>query len=393
MSDFQGGVEALSQSYFATQAPKIQSLRAEGVDVIRLDIGSPDLPPPAEVIEVLARSAREDDHHGYQHYRGIPALRAAWADFYLRNYEVKLDPEVEILPLTGSKEGIFHIGRVALRPGDKVLLPDPGYLTYISSTVFSGGEPYYMPLSESHGYLPILEDIPEMIASKAKILWLNYPHNPTGAVADLDFFTAAVEFAREHEILLIHDAAYTQVTFDGYRAPSVLEVPEAKEVAIEFNTLSKSHNMAGWRVGAAVGNADVLDKLYQLKTHVDSGQFLPVMEAATAALNMRGEWFKTHEEVFQRRRDLVVDGLTKVDARFLIPQAGIYAWFCVPASMTSLQFVEELREGTGVCLAPGSIFGKHGEGYARLAFCAPEARLAEAMSRMVNWWRQNARSG
>jgi LL-diaminopimelate aminotransferase len=390
---FSQTMESLSKQYFATLALLIQGLQAEGMDVIRLDVGSPDLPPPGEVIVALNRSAARPDHHGYQPHKGIPALRRAWADFYLDTFGVELDPETEVLPLSGSKEGIFHIGQVVLEPGDVVLLPDPGYLSYSSGTHFSSGVPYFMPLEESRTYLPMLEHIPDSVARKVRILWLNYPHNPTGAVADLAFFERAVEFARRYGILLLHDAAYSQVTFDGHRAPSVLEVPGAKEVAVEFNTLSKSHNMAGWRTGAALGVPEVLERLYRLKTHADSGQFLPVMEAAAAALRTRREWIETRNEVYRARRDLVASALNETGIEAPVPLAGLYIWFRGPASMTSRQFTEGLLNETGVSLAPGSIFGNQGEGFARLALCSPEARLTEAMSRLARWWRQNGSGG
>ena len=252
-------------------------MSASGLDVIRLDEGAPDLPPAPHIINAMARSAEKNDRHSYQPHRGTTALRQAWSGMYYRVYGVDVDPEREVLPLLGSKEGIFHLVQVYIEPGDIVLIPDPGYISYTRGTLFCGGEPYYFNLHAEKGYLPDLESIPGHVLRRKKLMWLNYPNNPTGAVATAEFFTRAVEFARDHRLLLCHDAAYTQVTYDGEPSLSVLESPGAKEVAVEFNTLSKSHNMAGWRVGALVGNPEVIRQLFILKTNADSSHFLPVM--------------------------------------------------------------------------------------------------------------------
>lgn len=385
-------MEALSLQYFATLAPVIGELQASGLDVIRLDIGSPDLPPPPQVIETLSRSAAQDSHHGYQHHRGTPRLREAWATFYLRRFGVELDPEREVLPLLGSKEGIFHLAQALINPGDIALVPDPGYLTYESGTSFAGGKPYFLPL-EADAYLPDLKDVPGGIAGRARILWLNYPNNPTGAVADQEFFKAAVDYAREQDILICHDAAYSQVTYDGFRAPSLLEIPGAKDVAVEFNTLSKSHNMAGWRTGVVVGNVHALDTLYTLKTHADSGQFLPIMEAAAEALTIGEEWIEESNDIYRRRRDLVAEKLSELDTQFQLPRGAIYLWFAVPSGWSSIDFTEALLKDKGVSLAPGMIFGTRGDGFARLSLCRPEDRLVDAMARITEWWKQTAKGG
>ena len=385
-------MEALSLQYFATLAPMIGELQASGMDVIRLDIGSPDLPPPPQVIETLSRSATQESHHGYQHYRGTSQLREAWAAFYLRKFGVELDPEREVVPLLGSKEGIFHLAQALINPGDIALVPNPGYLTYESGTSFAGGKPYFLPL-KAGSYLPNLKDVPGEIVGRARVLWLNYPNNPTGAVAERDYFKDAVAFAREHNLLICNDAAYTQITYDGFQAPSLLEIPGAKDVAVEFNTLSKSHNMAGWRTGVVVGNEHALDALYTLKTHADSGQFLPIMEAASAALMIGEEWFVEQNDIYRRRRDLVVEQLSELGTQFQLPRGAIYLWFKVPSGWSSIDFTETLLKDKGVSLAPGTIFGTGGEGFARLSLCRPEDRLLDAMERITDWWNQNANGG
>jgi LL-diaminopimelate aminotransferase len=399
-------MEAISHQYFASLAPVVRELQTSGMDVIRLDIGSPDLPPPPQVIETLTQSAAQNGHHGYQHYRGTSRLREAWTAFYLRSFGVKLDPEREVLPLLGSKEGIFHLAQALINPGDVALVPDPGYQTYKSSTSFAGGTPYLLTL-DTNTNLPDLNDIPDEIAGRARLLWLNYPNNPTGAVAEPAYFKDAVAYARENNLLLCHDAAYTQVTYDGFRAPSLLEIPGAKDVAVEFNTLSKSHNMAGWRTGVVVGNKNAIDALYTLKTHADSGQFLAIMDGAVEALATflaimdgavealatRDEWIMDRNDIYRRRRDLVAQKLIEMDIQFQLPRGAIYLWFIVPSRWSSIDFTETLLRDTGVSLAPGTIFGTCGEGFARLSLCRPEDRLLDAMDRIMEWWEQTMNGG
>jgi LL-diaminopimelate aminotransferase len=385
-------VSKLPVFYFATLGPKLRNLAAEGVDVIRLDIGSPDLPPPAAVLSSLAESAFQPDRHGYVPQKGIPALREAWAVLYKKRFGVELDTEREIVPLLGSKEGIFHLTQAVVDAGDVVLVPDPGYVTYASAAFFSGAEPYFMPLRPERGFLPDLAAIPEEVARRAKILWLNYPNNPTGAVATSAFFEEACAFAERHDLLLCHDAAYTQVTFDGFRAPSVLEVEGAKGHVLEFNTLSKSHNMAGWRVGAAIGDRQALDALYRLKTHADSGHFLPIHEAAIVAMTGDQDWIASRNAVYQRRRDLLVEALAELGVDFERPLGALYIWCACPQGWNSLKFAEELLDEVRVSVAPGAMFGGQGENYVRISLCVPEKRLSEAVERLRGWWRKEVRS-
>ena len=379
-------METAAPLFFASLGEKIAALQQRGFDVIRLDIGSPDLPPALHILEALSRSAGQAEAHGYQSHKGTAGLRSAWADMYRRLYGVELDPQAEVLPLLGSKEGIFHLPLAVLDPGDAVLIPDPGYITYTQGALFAGGEPYYFPLLPERDFLPDLGSIPQDILKRARLLWLNYPSNPTAATAPLEFFSEAMAFAREHDLLVCHDAAYSQVSFDGFQPPSLLQVPGANEVAVEFNTLSKSHNMAGWRVGAAVGNPEVLRSLYNLKTNSDSGHFLPVLEAATAAMTGDQGWLVQRNAVYQERRDLVMQACKQLGWQAATPKASLYVWFHAPAGWTSEAFAEATLERAHVSLTPGTVFGKHGEGYMRLSFTDATSRVAEAMDRVVSVW-------
>jgi LL-diaminopimelate aminotransferase len=376
-------MQRFSAHFFAALNTRIAALQAAGMDVIRLDEGAPDLPPPAHILQALNRSASAASAHSYQPHRGTPALRQAWAGMYERLYGLTLDPETEVLPLLGSKEGIFHLPLAVLNPGEVALVPDPGYITYTRGALAAGGEPFYLPLLPERGSLPDLASVPANILERAKLLWLNYPNNPTAASASLEFFAAAVDFARRNGLLVCHDAAYTQITFDGRPAPSILQVSGAKEVAVEFNTLSKSHNMAGWRVGAAVGQPEALRLLYVLKTNADSGHFLPILEAAAAALTGDQSWLLERNEEYRRRRDIVVSALRSAGLPAAEPRASIYVWSPIPPGWTSSAFTSALLEKSGVSLTPGVVFGAGGEGYLRIALTAPAAMIDRAMQRMV----------
>jgi LL-diaminopimelate aminotransferase len=291
-----------------------------------------------------------------------------------------------VLPLLGSKEGIFHLPLAVIDPGDVVLVPNPGYGTYTQGARFAGGEPYDLPLLPERDFLPDLDSIPENILKRARLLWLNYPGNPTAATAPLEFFAEVVAFARQHDLLVCHDAAYSQVSFDGFHPPSLLQAPGAKEVAVEFNTLSKSHNMAGWRVGAAVGQPEVLRSLYNLKTNADSGHFLPVLAAATAAMTGDQTWLQERNLVYQERRDRVMQALRELGWQAATPRASLYVWFHVPQGWDSAGFATAALERSHISLTPGTVFGKHGEGYIRLSLTASTERVSEAMDRLVKVW-------
>jgi LL-diaminopimelate aminotransferase len=378
-------MENMSIHFFAEHVAKVKALQASGVDIIRLDVGSPDLPPAPFIIEALSESASEPDNHGYQPHAGPQELRLAWTQMYKRVFGVELDAGSEVLPLQGSKEGIFNASLALVDEGDIVIIPDPGYITYERGVLCAGGRPYYMPLLQEHGYLPNLEGIPVDVADEARILWLNYPNNPTSATATFEFFNEAVKFARQHDLILIHDAAYSQVTYDGYRAPSILEVAGAKDVCIEFNSLSKSHNMAGWRVGVGVGNAQVLHTLFALKSNIDSGHFLPVMKAATVAMTGDQRWTVERNSIYCQRRDVVVQALRTLGFKVDTPKASMYVWIPVPQGMTSVEFSRLILEEASVSLTPGIVFGRHGEGNIRIALTEPVDRLEDAMNRLSKW--------
>lgn len=375
----------LSPHFFASLGARIRAMQAEGVDVIRLDEGSPDLPPAPHIIDALARSAARPDVHGYQPHAGPRALRLAWAQTYKRLYQVELNPDEEIVPLLGSKEGIFHLSLAYVEPGDLVLVPNPGYVTYTRGPLFAGGKVFPMPLLPERAYLPDLEAIPLDVLRRAKLMWLNYPHNPTTAVATEVFFEQAVALAREQNLLLCHDAAYTRVTFDGRPAPSVLGVPGAREVSVEFNTLSKSHNMAGWRSAVALGNPGALRTLHTLKTNTDSSHFRPVFEASIAALTGDQGWLEERNQVYRQRRDVIVDALRELGWNPEVPQASMYVWSPLPAGQDCVDFATAALEHARVSLTPGTVFGPGGQGYVRFALTAPLERTVAAMERLKEW--------
>jgi LL-diaminopimelate aminotransferase len=376
-------VDALPIYFFAALEARVKSLQAQGVDVIKLDIGSPDGPPPDFIIDALVKSAGDPRQHGYAGYYGIPKLRQAMVDYYARRFGVPLNVEDEVLPLLGSKEGIAHMALAWLDPGDLALVPDPGYPTYGMGACMAGADTYAMPLLAKTGFLPDLDAIPPEVARRARLMWLNYPNNPTGAVADMSFFEKAVDFCRRHDILLCHDAPYADVCFDGYRAPSLLAVPGAREVAIEFNSLSKSHNMAGWRVGMAVGNKVAVRALLQVKSNVDSGIFLPIQEASVAALTGDQTWIQKRNLEYQRRRDILYDLLVN-DWRLPVakPQASLYLWPRIPEDDNAADFAGKILTETGVSLTPGSAFGRHGEGYLRISVGQTTDRVIAAVERL-----------
>jgi LL-diaminopimelate aminotransferase len=374
-------LQNLPEYPFSRWTRQVEAVRQRGVDVIRLDVGNPDLPPPADVVEELCAAARLPDQHGYASYRGLPKLREAIASYYLRRFGVALDPDTEVLPLIGSKEGIVNLSLACLDPGDVSLVPDPGYAPYSMGAILAGGDVQTVPLPAEEGFLPDLDAIPAGAANRARLLWLNFPNNPTGAIASLEFFTRAVGFARERGLLLCHDASYCDVTFDGYVAPSLLEVPGASEVAVEFGSLSKTYNMAGWRLGTAVGSAAVLEILAQTKSNVDSGMFRPAQVAAIRALSVDPRWISQRNAVYGERMGILLAALDAIGLKASRPRATLYLWAQLPEGSTSEAFALSVLEETGVALAPGSFFGSGGEGYVRFSVTAPTPRLQEAVER------------
>ncbi len=376
-------IAAIPPYLFAEIDRRKAEARARGVDVIDLGIGDPDRPTPGHVLERLQREAANPAWHRYPSYVGDPAFRCAVAGWYRRRFGVELDPDREVMALIGSKEGIAHMVWAYVDQGDVALVPDPGYPVYRTHVLLAGGTPWEMRLLPERGFLPDLGAVPEEVARRARLLWLNYPNNPTAAVADLAFLEEAVAFCRRHDILLCHDAAYTETTYDGYVAPSVLQVPGAKEVAVEFHSLSKPFNMTGWRLGMAVGNADAVRALGIIKTNTDSGQFTAIQQAGIAALEETpASFFAAMKEVYRRRRDLVVGALRGLGIAVEPPRATFYVWAPVPPGYTSAGFAEALLEQAGVVVAPGSGYGPGGEGYFRISLTVPDDRLEEAVARL-----------
>jgi len=375
---------------FARWADYVARYRPDDLEVIRLDIGNPDMAPPSRVIETLCRSARRAEHHGYPGYRGLPTLRQAIADYYERRFGVSLDPETEVVPLIGSKEGLINLSLACLDPGDLALVPDPGYAPYLRGAILAGAEAHTIPLPPERGFLPDLDTIPSHVADEATLMWLNYPNNPTGATADLDFLAEAVEFARCHDLLLCHDAPYADVTYDGYRAPSVLQIPGASRVAVEFNSLSKMVNMAGWRIGMAVGNNRALEALVRVKSNIDSGIFHPLQQAAIEALSVDDDWVADRNATYRGRLELLADGLRQIGLEASRPKATLYLWIRIADGFggdgstcwTSEGFAKALFQETAIAVAPGSFFGNAGEGFIRVSATAPTAQIEEARRRL-----------
>lgn len=377
-------IAAVPPYLFAEIDKKKAAVKARGVDVISLGIGDPDLPTPAFVVERMLAEVQDPRWHQYPDYDGTLEFRAAACAYYQKRFGVDLDPASEALALIGSKEGLSHIIWAYVGPGDVVLTPDPAYPVYRTHTGLAGGEAYTLPLLAENGFLPDLDAVPAAVARRAKLLFVNYPNNPTGAVADLEFYARAVDFCRRHDILLVSDNAYSEMTYDGYVAPSVLQVPGAKDVAVEFWSLSKPFNMTGWRIAFAVGNAAALAALGIIKTNTDSGQYTAVQMAAIEALqNPAGEAFiREMNEIYRRRRDMAVAGLRAIGLRAEPCRGSFYLWVPVPEGQTSAGFATRLLEEAGVVVTPGVGYGSYGEGYIRIALCLPEERLAEAMRRI-----------
>ncbi|MCL2679348.1 MAG: LL-diaminopimelate aminotransferase [Dehalococcoidia bacterium] len=364
---------------------KIAEKRARGEEVISFGIGDPDLPTPANIIDKLCSAAREPANHRYPESEGLPQLRQAIAAWYQKRFEVTLDPDTEVLPLIGSKEGIGHMSFCLIDKGEIALVPDPAYPVYGISTQLAGGEPYYLPLKEENGFLPDLDNIPEDILERAKVLWLNYPNNPTGAVAGLDFFERAIAFARKHNLAICHDGPYSEVAYDGYKPVSYLQADGAREVGVEFHSLSKTYNMTGWRVGMAVGNATMIDALKRIKSNLDSGIPQAIQYAAIEALSGPQDAIAQHSRIYQQRRDLVVDVLNDIGCNAIAPKASLYVWAKVPPNYTSMDFAANLLEQTGVMVIPGTGYGPSGEGYVRLSLTLNDASLVKALSKLSGW--------
>ncbi len=385
MAELSERLSKLPPYLFVEISRKIAEKKARGERVISFGIGDPDLATPTNVIERLCQAAHNPLNHRYPETEGLPELRQAIADWYRRRFGVELDPREEVLPLIGSKEGIGHISFCLLDPGDLALVPDPAYPVYSASTRLAGGEPYFLPLTEEKDFLPDLNAIPPEVAQRAKVLWLNYPNNPTSAVAGLPFFERAVAFAKKYDLFLCHDAAYTEVAYDGYRPPSLLQVPGAKEVGVEFHSCSKSYNMTGWRIGMMVGNGRLVEALMRFKSNLDSGIPQAIQQAAIEALSGPQDAIAKHNEVYRRRRDKLLATLKMLGLQARKPLASLYIWARVPGDFTSEEFATKLLDEAGVVVTPGTGYGKHGEGYIRLSLTLPDEELEEGLARLKTW--------
>jgi LL-diaminopimelate aminotransferase len=373
-------LDRLPPYLFAELERKIAEKKAAGVDVISLGIGDPDTPTPAPVIEALASAAADPGTHRYPSNRGRPELRAAFAGFYARRFGVELDPDTEIIPALGAKECIFNLNLAFLDPDSVALAADPGYPVYTGGPLLAGSEAVLMPLVPELGFAPDLDAIDGDVAARARLLYINYPNNPTGAVVPEGLFERAVEFGRVHNVLIVHDASYTETTFDGYVAPSFLETPGAKDVGVEVFSLSKGWNMTGWRTAAIVGNADAVSTYWKLKTNIDSGQFEAVQLATVRALEDGPP--AEMPAIYQRRRDLVCDALREIGVDVKTPKGTIYVWAPVPDGHTSASYCELVLEESGVVVSPGGAYGPNGEGFFRISLTIDDARLSEAVERL-----------
>lgn len=368
---------------FAEIDKKKEAALKKGVDIINLGIGDPDQPTPAHIIDRLAESARDPKTHNYPPYEGTKEFRVAVSDWYRRRFGVNLDPQTEVISLIGSKEGIAHIFLAFIDPGDISLIPDPAYPVYKVGTLFANGEPYLMPLLAENGFLPDLSKIDKEIARKAKLIFLNYPNNPTGAIANKDFFKEVIDFARKYDLLICHDFAYSELAYDGYQAPSILEVEGAREVCLEFHSLSKTYNMTGWRIGFAVGSKEAIAALAIIKTNIDSGIFKAIQEAGVTALTGPQDHIPKLIDRYTERRDVLVAGLNKLGWQITAPKATFYVWVPTPGSMKSIDFANYVLEQTGIIVTPGIGYGQYGENYIRIALTVEVPRLKEAIKRLA----------
>jgi len=369
--------------YLFARLDQLKQIEIEkGRDVIPLGVGDPDQPTPENIVRAMHRAVDRSRNHQYPSYKGMPSFREAVAGWYQRRFGVGLDPESEVLSLIGSKEGIGHIPLAFVNPGEVVLVPDPGYPVYEIGTLLAGGEPYFMPLTRSNRFLPDLESIPDEVRRKARMIFLNYPNNPTSATADRAFFEEVVRFARENSLIVCHDAAYTEIYYDGKQPMSFLEVEGAREVGIEFHSLSKTYNMTGWRIGFAVGSADVIQGLGKIKTNLDSGIFQAIQEAGIEALSGDQSSVEKMRALYQERRDTLIAGCRDAGLVCTLPEATFYLWMEVPEGYSSTSFTEFLLKEAGVAVTPGNGFGKAGEGYVRFALTVSRERLAEAARRI-----------
>ena len=378
-------IEQLPPYLFVEISRKIAQKRAEGIDVVTFAIGDPDIPTPSHILDRLQEASQDPPNHRYPESEGLPELRRAVAQWYEERFGVTLDPDKEILPLIGAKEGIGHAALCFIDPGDVALVPDPGYPVYSVGTMFAGGECHWMPLVEENQWLPDLKAIPSDVADRAKAMWLNYPNNPTGAIAGEDFFEEVVDFAKRHNVPVLHDAPYTEVAYDDYRPMSFLQAPGAKDVGIEFHSLSKSYNMTGWRIGMAVGNAEMINALMRVKSNLDSGIPQAIQHAAIEALQGPQDCIQEHNRIYQRRRDKVVATLRQIGLEVSVPRASLYVWAKLPPGWKSGAFSALLIEEKAIVVTPGAGYGRYGEGYIRLSLTIADEQMEKGLERLRSW--------
>ena len=363
----------------------IAEKRAAGADVVTFGIGDPDIPTPQPIIERLLTASQDPPNHRYPETDGLPELRRAISYWYEKRFDIKLDPDTEVLPLIGAKEGIGHVAFCFLDPGDLALVPDPAYPVYGVGTMFAGAESHIMPLRESNGWLPDLNEIPQDVARSAKVMWVNYPNNPTSAVASVEDLAGITAYCRQNDIALLHDAAYSEVGYQGYKAASSMQIEGSRDVGIEFHSLSKTYNMTGWRIGMAVGNAAMIKALFQIKANLDSGIPQAVQEMAMEALTGPQDCVNDNVEIYQKRRDRVVKALGSMGLKVPTPEASLYIWAPVPDGYTSAGFAAKLLEDIDIVVTPGSSYGKYGEGYIRLSLTTPDEQIEKGCQRLESW--------
>ncbi len=378
-------IAALKPYLFVEINKKIAEKKARGEEVISFAIGDPDIPTPQHIIDRLCEKARDPVNHRYPESEGLPELHDAIAEWYKKRFDVDLDPANEVLPLIGSKEGIGHIAFCFIDNGDIALVPDPAYPVYAIGTQLAGGRPYYLPLKAENDFLPDLKSVKPFILKNTKVLWISYPNNPTGAVAGLDFFQEVVAFARQNDILVCHDGPYSEVAFDDYQPVSFMQAEGAKEVGLEFHSLSKTYNMTGWRIGMVVGNADAIKALRTLKSNLDSGIPQAIQYMAIEALNGPQDCVGEHNAVYQRRRDLIIEVLERIGLQVTPPKASLYIWAKVPNGYNSVDFTADLLDQVGVAVTPGVGYGPSGEGYVRLSLTISDASLVKGLSKLSGW--------
>ncbi len=383
--NFASRIDKVPPYLFVEISRKIAEKKAQGIDVISFGIGDPDIPTPANVVETLRKTALDVPNHRYPETDGLPEFRQAVADWYQHRFGISVHPDKETLPLIGAKEGIGHAALCFIDPGDIALVPDPGYPVYSVGTWFAGGECHWMPLLEENGWMPDLDAIPPDVARKAKVIWLNYPNNPTGAIADADYFRKVVDFAKAYDIAVMHDASYSEVAFDGYQPISFLTTPGAMDVGVEFHSLSKSYNMTGWRLGMAVGNEDIIRALMVIKSNLDSGVPNAIQYMGIEAMRLSQSDIDARNAIYERRRDRVVQTLQRIGLEAVPPRASLYVWTRIPKGFTSAEFTALLLDEANIVVTPGNGYGQYGEGYIRLSLTIDDDDMERGLERLSEW--------